>query len=278
MRRNIIFLIIILVATLFFAVGIFITDSTSSNTIKKKVNSSPKNQQITPTPKPPKKDNIKLSPSNQQLPTTTPPATPTTPPKKGKISSCPPALTDIDDNTYDTVKIGTQCWMKESLRVAKNASSAAINRYCYDNNIGFCNTDGGLYDWNIAMDGSTQEGAQGICPDGWHIPKDSEWYILENYLKDPGQNCDGARDETRDCDSAGTKLMQKGSSGFEAVIAGARDAGGSFGFKGTFVSFWSSTAKDSTHAWYRDLNSSSTQVGRGNVAKTISSSVRCLKD
>lgn len=276
MRKNIIFLIIIFIATLFFAVGIFITDSTLINTIKKKVNSSPKNQQITPTPKPQKKDNIRLSPVNPQLTAT--PAAQLTPPKKGKISSCPPTLTDIDDNIYNTAKIGTQCWMKESLGVTKNASGDAINRYCYDNNTGFCNTDGGLYDWNIAMDGSTQEGAQGICPDGWHIPKDSEWYILEDYLKDPGQSCDASRNLARDCDSAGTKLMQKGSSGFEAVIAGARDAKGSFILRGLFVSFWSSSAGDDTNAWYRDLNSSSTQVGRGKVAKTISSSIRCLKD
>ncbi|PIU75308.1 MAG: hypothetical protein COS76_01505, partial [Candidatus Portnoybacteria bacterium CG06_land_8_20_14_3_00_39_12] len=39
--------------------------------------------------------------------------------------------------------------------------------------------DGGLYQWNQAMCGSTTEGAQGICPAGWHIATDAEWCTLE---------------------------------------------------------------------------------------------------
>ena len=26
---------------------------------------------------------------------------------------------------------------------------------------------------------TTKEGAQGICPPGWHIPTDEEWKLLE---------------------------------------------------------------------------------------------------
>jgi len=46
----------------------------------------------------------------------------------------------------------------------------------------------GLYDWNEAMQYSTTEGAQGVCPQGWHIPSDGEWCALFTYL-DPTVNC-----------------------------------------------------------------------------------------
>ena len=29
---------------------------------------------------------------------------------------------------------------------------------------------------------SRTEGAQGICPSGWHIPTDAEWFILEHHI------------------------------------------------------------------------------------------------
>ena len=103
-----------------------------------------------------------------------------------KISSifiiCPDTVRDIDGNIYGTVKIGSQCWMKENLKVTKNSYGDTITRFCYDNDTNICNTDGGLYDWNTTMNGSTKEGAQGICPAGWHIPRALEWQVLKKSL------------------------------------------------------------------------------------------------
>ncbi len=55
-------------------------------------------------------------------------------------------VNDIDGNTYNTVQIGSQCWLKENLKVAKNPKGEAITRYCYNNDPKICDTDGGLYD------------------------------------------------------------------------------------------------------------------------------------
>lgn len=103
-----------------------------------------------------------------------------------KISSiftiCPNTVEDIDNNVYETIKIGSQCWMKENLKVTKNPQGKVITRYCYDNDSNICNTDGGLYDWNTTMNGSTEEGTQGICPAGWHIPRASEWQAFKKNL------------------------------------------------------------------------------------------------
>jgi len=184
---------------------------------------------------------------------------------------------DIDNNIYKTVKIGAQCWLKENLKVTKNPKGVAITRYCYNNDPKICETDGGLYDWNTAMNGSTTEGAQGICPNGWHVPKDSDWYVLENGLKDNGQVCDAIRSDYG-CDSSGTKLKVGGSSGFEGITSGTRSPNGQFVLKDMVTQLWSSTKKDNTTVWNRRLIFSNSLISRSASVKEASFSVRCLKD
>lgn len=207
---------------------------------------------------------------------------PQTSPTPEESFSCGDSVVkDIDGNEYKTVKIGEQCWLKENLKVTKNPQGKPITRYCYDNDPKICDTDGGLYDWNTTMNGSNQEGAQGICPDGWHVPKDSEWYVLENYLKDPGQDCDGTR-LGGGCAAAGTNLKRGGSSGFGAILAGFRFTDGSFVDRGAIAYFWSSTESESEEGgydtWGRYLDSSYATVVRFTDDNAFGFSVRCLKD
>lgn len=118
--------------------------------------------------------------------------------------SCPgtPTVTDYDGNTYNTVQIGTQCWMKENLRVKHYANGNGIvfggglpslsteteKRYYYpNNNNNNENVYGLLYNWIAAMNGSDTSntipsGVQGICPTGWHLPSDAEFQTLVGYL------------------------------------------------------------------------------------------------
>ena len=181
---------------------------------------------------------------------------------------------DIDGNIYNTVSIGNQCWLKENLKVTKNPVGETITRYCYDNDPKNCDTDGGLYDWNTAMNSSAMEGAQGICPESWHIPKDSEWYVLESGLATSSCLSDrvGAG-----CYPAGTKLQKSGSSKFEAIFAGFRYAQGPFERRGEYTDFWSSTEKGIL-AWSRFLSLSDTMIYRATDDKRKKHSVRCLKD
>ncbi len=152
---------------------------------------------------------------------------------------------DIDGNTYNTVQIGSQCWMKENLKATKNPEGEEITRYCYDNDPKICETDGGLYNWNTAMNGSTEESTQGICPDGWHVPKNSEWddwekSIAKNYLTKTGKPCTSTR-LFGNCETAGIEFRLGGSSGFETIFTGSRHWTESFGGRGTHAFFWSST-------------------------------------
>jgi hypothetical protein len=102
---------------------------------------------------------------------------------------CADPLVDIrDGQTYTTVQIGTQCWMKQNLNIgtvipgANNmTNNSIIEKYCYNNSTANCTTYGGLYQWNEMMQYSITPGVQGICPASWHLPTDSELTII-NYL------------------------------------------------------------------------------------------------
>ncbi len=215
-------------------------------------------------------------------PTATPTIKPTITPVS--VSDCPSAVEDIDNNTYNTVQIGIQCWMKENLKVAKNPEGVPITRYCYNNDNKICDTDGGLYDWNTAMNNSIQERAQGICPDGWHMPTDSEWYTLEKglainidtCLSDRGKEYEGS---VGGCKPAGEKLVLGGSSGFDAILSGYRYPEGNwnpmFDRREIEAAFWSS-AEQGDSAWNRYLNQSDSY--RYKNEKGYGFSIRCLKD
>jgi uncharacterized protein (TIGR02145 family) len=210
-------------------------------------------------------------------------------------------ISDIDGNVYGTVLIGTQCWMNANLMTTRQPNGTAITRgptgatwsgadnayYAYPPNTGNTaeetlaniqtNKLGFVYQWSAAMAGSTTEGAQGICPVGWHLPTDAQQNTLDQYLTDTGQTCNASRNNAWDCSSAGTKLKLGGTSGFNGPLAGYRGTSGGFLNRGTFGLFWSSSQSGGT-AWNRDLDTSLTTVYRNAGSKAYGFSVRCLKD
>jgi Fibrobacter succinogenes major domain (Fib_succ_major). len=83
-----------------------------------------------------------------------------------------------DSHTYRWVKIGSQTWMSENLVYASGGKA-----WCYGNIESNCLSVGRLYDWNTAMAGapgstSIPSGVQGVCPMGWHLPSDGDFYTL----------------------------------------------------------------------------------------------------
>jgi uncharacterized protein (TIGR02145 family) len=192
---------------------------------------------------------------------------------------CPGTPTvEYAGKTYNTVLIGTQCWLKENLDVGtringsqNQTNNSTIEKYCYNNDTNNCNTYGGLYQWNEAMQYSTTPGTRGICPPGWHIPTYAEYQTLSttvggdgNALKAIGQGTGGG---------AGT-----GTSGFSALLSGDRADNGNFYNLGYYTTFWSSTEYSSTNAGSLSLVYSNSTVGFFNNAKRYGFSVRCVKD
>ena len=192
---------------------------------------------------------------------------------------------DADGNRYGSIWVGTQCWLNRNLNVGTMLASAStlptnngtIEKWCYDNNSANCISEGGLYHWSEAMNWVTTEGAQGICPTGWHIPTDAEQNTLDQYLKDTLATCNASRSGAYDCISAGTKLKVNGTSNMNITLAGNRYTSGTFVSRGTYANLWSSSVSGS-NAWYRNLNSGSAGVGRSPNSQAVGFSVRCLKN
>jgi uncharacterized protein (TIGR02145 family) len=200
---------------------------------------------------------------------------------------------DADSNVYDTLQIGSQCWMKQNLRVGTRVNIATtqtnnsiIEKWCYSDSDANCTSnnpnqpDGGLYQWNEAMQYSTTPGAQGICPAGWHIPTHDELTTLERSVCTTG-SC--ATDFPYDTTTTGyrgttegTKLKPGGSSGFEFNLAGYGDSG-SFDSRASDGNLWSSSESGGT-AWFRYVSSGDAQVNRNADDKAYGLSVRCLRD
>jgi len=134
-------------------------------------------------------------------------------------------VADADGNTYNTTLIGDQCWMAENLNTGSmidvtvhSSNNSTIERYCLLNVADSCDQYGGLYKWDEMMAYETDEGAQGICPVGWHIPTYDEWETLVTYLG-------GWNDASNKLREAGSRHWGNGntgtnSSGFTALPSG----------------------------------------------------------
>jgi len=195
------------------------------------------------------------------------------------IIPCPGTPTvDYDGKTYNTVLIGNQCWLKENLDVGTMINSSStqdnngiIEKYCYNNVLDSCTTYGGLYQWNEAMQYITTEGAQGICPTGWHIPGYAEFQTLAatvendgNTLKEIGQGSGGG---------VGTNT-----SGFSGLLAGYWDRNDYFLYIGGYADFWVSTEIDASNAYYLYLYHIDSIFNLHTYYKETGFSVRCLRD
>lgn len=107
-------------------------------------------------------------------------------------------VSDREGNTYNTVQIGGQCWLRENLRSTRfsdgnNIRAPSEQEYTYkqsqyvpdDSLI----TYGLLYSPHAIMNGdssssATPSGVQGICPAGWHLPSSNEWETLNSATGD----------------------------------------------------------------------------------------------
>jgi uncharacterized protein (TIGR02145 family) len=213
---------------------------------------------------------------------------------------CPGIPTvEYEGQIYNTIQIFSQCWLKENLNVGTiingfiyQTNNDTIEKYCYDNDPANCATYGGLYQWNEAMQYVTTQGAQGICPAGWHIPTDEEWKVLEGTVDsqypigDPewdengyrGYNAGGNLKETGITHWISPNTGSTNESGFTGLPGGYRVNNGVFFNLGGLGDFWSSSQGSAYNAWNRSLSCYEAHVNRGNSYKDYGYSVRCLKD
>lgn len=149
------------------------------------------------------------------------------------ITNEEPLVDMRDGHEYATVNIGTQTWM------AENLNYESPNSRCYNDSIELCSKYGRLYTWGDAMDSirtgcgygdscSVAGNNQGICPEGWHLPNETEWYTLDASVSDNFKYNGGKALKTRmDWDEHGGKDGNGDDSyGFGALPSGVWDGMG----------------------------------------------------
>ena len=212
---------------------------------------------------------------------------------------CPdaPTVTDIDGNLYNTLLLGTQCWMRENLRTTKgkdgnflndattSGTSSNTEPYYYDYSSSEIAWEkrGYLYNWPAAMV---------ACPSGWHLPSDYEWYVMEaTQVTNPsvlandiwrGDHAGRLTGEGWNPSSAAgapgdTLDIHHNASLFSAVPAGYW-YNGSFIDSGINTSFWTSSTEGSNFAWERYFRFNEVGVFRYFHYRYLPKSVRCLRD
>ena len=206
-------------------------------------------------------------------------------------------VTDIDGNEYQTINIGTQCWMAEDLKVTHYPNGDTIphitdntawtnlnanntdDAYCFYNNDN--TTDyGALYTYAAAIaDNWTRDNTdgQGVCPDGWHLPTNEEWITLTDYIG--GQVGNGGK--LKEVGTTHWKYVNVGAtneSGFTALPGGCCNIDGSFYGMTNSGDWWSTTEYSDTTAYYRNLSHVSSSIICNYYNKSMGFSIRCVKD
>ena len=88
---------------------------------------------------------------------------------------------------YPVTTIVNRCWMAKDLNIGYFISSpyyqinnSLVEKSCPNSYKPYCASYGALYNQNEAMNYSSAEKAQGICPASWHIPSSGEFVELQN--------------------------------------------------------------------------------------------------
>jgi uncharacterized protein (TIGR02145 family) len=199
------------------------------------------------------------------------------------------SLTDIDNNVYKTVVIGTQTWMAENLKVTKfNDGSPIVTTsdlaewgsltgpgytyYDFNPEV-YKQTFGALYNWYATASAK-------LCPTGWHVPSDSEWTILTTYLGNDG--------------SSALKLREVGNTHWYFAPLTATNETGFTALPGSFLNmeyntfyqvgfggyWWSSitSADNSEQAYSMTMGRINDQFNMLQYSKKFGMSIRCVKD
>ena len=176
-----------------------------------------------------------------------------------------------DGKIYRTVTIGSQVWMAENLNYETPDS------YCYNDSSKYCDKLGRLYKW-LGEDSSgtwfDNGDYQRVCPSGWHLPTKAEF---ETLIKMVGG------------DSVASKKLKSTSGWFDggngtddyaftAYPSGYRGETGGFYYEDSYAYFWSSTEYDRGSFYVMVLNYNDDIATFWDSNKSMSYSVRCVKD
>lgn len=217
---------------------------------------------------------------------------------------------DYDGNTYHSIIIGDQCWMRENLRCSHYADGGIIprntsgNRYASPYYFYYYYSDdllvgyGYHYNWAAAMNGANStnavpSGVQGICPNGWHLPSKAEYEIMLNFVNSFARyRCNNTNQyiakslaANRDWNSysssacyTGTNISSNNSTYFSAMPAGYYTSGSSATNRQTIAFFLTSTLESNSRAWSCRISYNDPNVTWDNLSYDYGYSIRCVKN
>lgn len=196
-------------------------------------------------------------------------------------------VTDVDGNVYRTIKIGTQTWMIENLKVTHYSDGTPVPNVTNDNTWkglstgAYCNYKndaatgkiyGKLYNWYAVTN------LHQLAPAGWHIPTDAEWNTLYTYIGGTRESGPKIQEQGTTHWTANTGATN--STLFTGLPGGARDFDA---FSGVFTDlgydgkWWSTTRTGNANAIYMDLYVKG-YFERHDDLKYYGYSVRCIKN
>ncbi len=190
-------------------------------------------------------------------------------------------VTDIDGNRYQTVNIGTQTWMRENLRTSRFNNGDTIRESVFDwphlssDTPAYCSIQynsendhvlGKSYNWHAVND------SNGLCPMGWHVPTQTEWTTLFDYLG--SINTGGKMKETGLLHWASPNVDATNESGFSALATAYLcrlevNIG---------TGWWANTETSSDRAYSYRIIHYHGDIITASTAKHEVWSIRCLKD
>lgn len=193
--------------------------------------------------------------------------------------TCEKTITDADGNTYQVVKIGSQCWTESNLKTSKYNNGMAIEHlteneawanttfgaWCYYKNTADSAIYGKLYNWYAAQSGN-------LCPEGWRVPTDKDVKKLADFIGNPGAAA------IKSVSGWPEGLNGTNSSGFNLYPAGDRFAGNGFTNLGKAAFMWTSNEYSTDNGFIYSIAGTIANFTQMNQKKNTGACIRCVRN
>ena len=156
-----------------------------------------------------------------------------------------------DSQSYKTIEIGGLVWMAQNLNYFDASDSLYKRTSCYNDNAEYCEKQGRLYAWNVAMV---------ACPQGWKIPSKADF---DNLIEAVGG-----------FDFAADSLM---SLDFVSEIGGGYHFLEYYNYFDEYVYFWTTDEVHANYARTVMLEKGRSSVSYDETYEEFALSVRCVR-